>query len=123
MFGYLKKSSDAKDLTNDFQFKNKCELNSVVIHSELAPLQDGDVSVFLLGKIFKCYDKRFNLVENKNHQQIVMDLYKEVGNDFVKLIDGHFQIVIIDNGEVKLFQNRYLALGLYYYEYKDYFMF
>lgn len=122
MFGYLKKNLEAQDIDHRIH-KSIFDTQRIKIHSSQNILTEGKTSVLLLGKIFKCYDNRFDLKKMDDHRSIVLSLYKEVGKDFIKLIDGHFQVIIIDNDNLQIYQNRYLALGIYYYEDNDYFMF
>lgn len=123
MFGYLKKSDSAKTIETHISFNNKTEDSKILVTCDQGIEKNSDVQCIVLGKIFKCYDNRYDLKNIDNQTKLVLDLYKEVSDDFIKLLDGHFQVVIIDSGKVKIFQNRYLAYGIYYYENNDYFIF
>jgi len=74
--------------------------------------------VLLTGKISMLYSKAFSLNMYENRQEkLVLDLYKKYGDDFQKLIDGSFFILIYDKNKKTLnfFNNRYCATNMYYY--------
>lgn len=123
MFGYFKKSDSLNSIEGSVSFKNSISKEKCFITSDEKITEVDGVLYILLGKIFKCYDNRYDLKQVDDQSKLVCDLYNEVGNDFVKLIDGHFQVIILDKEQVKIFQNRYLAFGIYYFENNDYFIF
>ena len=122
MLGYLKLNLDlpALELTSDEPLA--WEAHNGRIFSKNAFLHDGDIGVCVMGSIFKRLDTNERPDPNSLNA-LALELYKKLGDQFYKVIDGHFQILVIDNGEVNIFNNRYLALGMYYYFDGEYLIF
>jgi len=123
MFGYIKKNDSASEINSSIDFPQKFNENNTFLFHDSLHYSEGGVSCFLMGQVFKSYENSSKFKESTNHAQYILELYKLYGKEFITKIDGHHRIVIIDNAQVFLFQNRYLALGLYYYDCEDYFMF
>ena len=123
MFGYLKKSQDAKDIDLKNKYPQILSNEKVHVFANESLLERGGTSYLLLGKVFKCYDKDVDLKSITNQTQLIADLYEKYLDSFIKKIDGHFQVIIIKDNKVSIYQNRYLAFGIYYYEDADYFLF
>jgi len=72
-----------------------------------------DISVFIDGYVIP-RNEIFSTYCKLNNQELVRELYKEYGFDFVKYVKGIFCILIINDQEVHLFTDQFGIYKLYY---------
>lgn len=120
MFGYVKLNDKALEING---FDHHFSTDDINVYYSGKSFVDNETACFIEGQIFKSYDENYPLDKFDNQSELALTMFKEYGKDFIRRIDGHQRIIIVYNGEVFLFQNRYLALGLYFSKTDDYFLF
>lgn len=124
MLGVYKLKKDAKDLNLFSSFTESLTLKGLSLYTPTKVFSIEDTLIYIQGKIFNILDLNLNIQDyDDHHEKLVYDLYLKYGDSFSEYLDGHFLILIFDKGDLKLFNNRYLATGLYYYYDRDYLLF
>lgn len=99
--------------------------NKIDLDSDNLMTKD-NISIYLMGTIFNLNElrKEFNLTEKKI-DNILYKLYVLMGIDFVSRLEGNFNLIIYDQlkKELYLVKDKLGNFPLYYYSYKDDFIF
>lgn len=80
------------------------------------------IDIYIQGLITNANDVDIKDFDDR-HEELVYDLYTKYGDSFSQQLDGQFIVVIKEKGRLSIFNNRYQALGLYYYFDENYFIF
>jgi len=110
MFGFHKLNTNAEDIS--FNIKPYVFLTAGSFEISIQGLITGFVKLDL---DIKSYDNK--------HLELVSELYLKYGETFTEYLNGQFIIFIKEDNRISIFNNRYQALGLYYYYDDDYFLY
>ncbi|MCX7871527.1 MAG: hypothetical protein N2485_08215, partial [bacterium] len=69
----------------------------------------------IIGEVFPRLDNNFFTSYKKINAKGLCEIYKIKGDKFIDFIKGNFQIIIIENYEIKIFNSRYGVSPFYYY--------
>jgi len=101
----------------------ECGLNIVSSKDDTLPLTDekNEIALLFNGEIYNYQEIKKDLVKigyiftSDTDSEVIIPLYKEYGEDFVKHLKGMFAIVIIDKERIILARDKFGIKPLFYY--------